>query len=161
FGFGGTNAHALLEQWRGLVGAGSARPASKPKARCQVEEGGQSPPLPTVVPLSAKTPDALRDAARAWSGALDGSDLPRAASPARRRRAHHDPRLAVAASSLDELRERLRGFAAGEPQAGVVTGKAAAAPKLAFVFAGQGPQWWGMGRQLIEREPVFRDVIRR
>ncbi|CAF4015291.1 unnamed protein product, partial [Adineta steineri] len=27
--------------------------------------------------------------------------------------------------------------------------------KICFVFSGQGPQWWAMGRQLYESEPVF------
>ena len=31
--------------------------------------------------------------------------------------------------------------------------------RLAFVFSGQGPQWFAMGRQLFEREPVFRKVV--
>ena len=29
-------------------------------------------------------------------------------------------------------------------------------PRLAFVCSGMGPQWWAMGRQLLEQEPVFR-----
>ena len=33
------------------------------------------------------------------------------------------------------------------------------APRVAFVMSGQGPQWWGMGRQLMEHEPVFRKVM--
>src|SRR4029434_138569 len=36
-----------------------------------------------------------------------------------------------------------------------------AAPRIAFVMSGQGPQWWGMGRELIRNEPVFRKVIER
>jgi len=33
------------------------------------------------------------------------------------------------------------------------------APRIAFVMSGQGPQWWGMGRELMQHEPVFRRVI--
>src|SRR5262249_8490894 len=33
------------------------------------------------------------------------------------------------------------------------------APRVAFVMSGQGPQWWGMGGELMQREPVFRRVI--
>ena len=32
-------------------------------------------------------------------------------------------------------------------------------PRIAFVMSGQGPQWWGMGRELMEHEPVFRRTI--
>ena len=34
-------------------------------------------------------------------------------------------------------------------------------PRVAFVMSGQGPQWWGMGRELIQHEPVFRQTIER
>ena len=32
-------------------------------------------------------------------------------------------------------------------------------PKLVFMFGGQGSQWYAMGRQLIETEPVFEKAI--
>jgi acyl transferase domain-containing protein len=49
-------------------------------------------------------------------------------------------------------------FAEGERPEGVVVGRARQGdePKLAFVFPGMGPQWWGMGRRLLSEEPVFR-----
>jgi acyl transferase domain-containing protein len=31
--------------------------------------------------------------------------------------------------------------------------------RLVFVFSGQGPQWWAMGRELLEQEPVFRQTL--
>ena len=34
-------------------------------------------------------------------------------------------------------------------------------PRVAFVMSGQGPQWWGMGRELMQHEPVFRKTIER
>lgn len=33
-------------------------------------------------------------------------------------------------------------------------------PRLVFTFTGQGAQWALMGKELIEREPSFRDSIR-
>ncbi|CAF3725771.1 unnamed protein product [Adineta steineri] len=33
------------------------------------------------------------------------------------------------------------------------------AQKICFVFSGQGPQWWSMGRQLYESEPLFNKWI--
>src|SRR5206468_8472408 len=30
---------------------------------------------------------------------------------------------------------------------------------VALVFSGQGPQWWGMGRELLREEPIFRDKL--
>ena len=35
------------------------------------------------------------------------------------------------------------------------------APRVAFVMSGQGPQWWGMGRELMRHEPVFRQIMER
>jgi len=31
--------------------------------------------------------------------------------------------------------------------------------KICFIYSGQGPQWWAMGRQLYHSEPIFRQWI--
>ena len=77
------------------------------------------------------------------------------------RRMHFDHRLSLVVHHREELVERLDAFLAEERRPGMVTGrrKPGHMPKLAFVFSGQGPQWWGMGRELLEHEPVFRHTI--
>ena len=66
-------------------------------------------------------------------------------------------------ASGDELVERLDAFLAGQTRPGLHAGESSRArtPKITFVFSGQGPQWWGMGRQLLECNPLFRSVIRK
>ncbi|EUA89966.1 acyl transferase domain protein [Mycobacterium ulcerans str. Harvey] len=55
----------------------------------------------------------------------------------------------------------MTGLARGEPGAGVVVGQAAAVGKTVLVFPGQGAQWTGMGRQLLDESPVFAERMRR
>src|SRR5262249_5725664 len=138
FGFGGANAHVLLQE----------PPAARPGARESDAAG------PHVFALSARSPAAVRELAQChldclgsgFSGSL--SDLCYTSTV---RRSHHEHRLAIVAPSLEELRDRIGGFLAGESAPGVLTGRCTGTerPKLAFVFSGMGPQWWGMGRQLL------------
>jgi acyl transferase domain-containing protein len=166
FGYGGTNAHVLLQE--------APRPVS---GQGQTTEGGgdgavQSAraavpgPQAVIVPLSARGPEALRAAAEAMARFVQqsGADvsLRDLAGNAARRRSHHDHRLAVVAASKEQLVEELSAFAAGQPSAACSVERVAAqAPRLAFVCCGQGPQWWAMGRQLLSEEPIFRDLIER
>ena len=59
---------------------------------------------------------------------------------------------AVRAKSLTELADRLE-----EPERKASRG--ARRPRLGFVFNGQGAQWYGMGRELINAYPVFRSAV--
>ena len=74
---------------------------------------------------------------------------------------HHGERLAVCGNGRDDIAAALSAFAEGETPKAVASGQpvAGAAAGVVFVFSGQGPQWWGMGRELLQREPVFRDAI--
>ena len=55
-----------------------------------------------------------------------------------------------------DLADHLDAFLHGEARAAVADGRSPRdrQPSLAFIFSGMGPQWWGMGRQLIRDEPV-------
>ncbi|KKK24815.1 hypothetical protein P175DRAFT_0548914 [Aspergillus ochraceoroseus IBT 24754] len=59
---------------------------------------------------------------------------------------------AIRAKSLEELADRL-----DEPDR--KGSRATKKPRLGFVFNGQGAQWYGMGRELINAYPVFRAAL--
>ncbi|MFF7790882.1 beta-ketoacyl synthase N-terminal-like domain-containing protein [Streptomyces sp. NPDC007991] len=149
FGFGGTNAHVVLQ----------GPPAERPVAPHADDD------RPYLVPLSARSPEALSDMAAALGETL--SDSPHAVRDVGHtralRRTHHDHRLAVVAASAAEAAEKLGAFSAGREAKGVSSGRVQAGkpPKLAFVCSGMGPQWWAMARQLLDGEPVFRAVVER
>ena len=79
------------------------------------------------------------------------------------RRSHHDYRLTLVAESQVGLMEQLLAFLQGESRLGLASGRRLPdrLPQLVFVFSGMGPQWWGMGRQLLATEPVFREMMQR
>ncbi|MFL6124177.1 type I polyketide synthase, partial [Actinophytocola sp.] len=70
-------------------------------------------------------------------------------------------RAVVVAADRDEARIALAALARGEPAATVVTGSVAAEDpgKVVWVFPGQGSQWVGMGRELLDTSPVFAERV--
>jgi acyl transferase domain-containing protein/acyl-CoA synthetase (AMP-forming)/AMP-acid ligase II/thioesterase domain-containing protein/acyl carrier protein len=147
FGFGGTNAHAVL--------ASAPEPVRMPVER----------PAPHLVPLSAHTPEALAARARSLLKAgitdiADIADLADIAYTAGARRTHHAHRLAVVARDGGELRAGLETFLRGEEHPSLARGRVRqnlSGP--VFVLGGQGPQRQGMGRELAAQEPVFRAAL--
>src|SRR6185295_15208607 len=80
------------------------------------------------------------------------------------RRNHHPHRLTLATNSITELIQELDRFAVKEESRKVRTAftpRREAPPRIAFVMSGQGPQWYGMGRELMRHEPVFRATLER
>lgn len=147
FGYGGTNAHAILES---------------PPAAAPLESDDRKQLV--VLPVSARSESALRALiARYRDSLMDDSypwqDLCAALSL---RRSHHDYRAAFVGSSRDELIAQIdEWLSSAAAQVRRVTRHEGRAIKPVFVFSGMGPQWWGMGQQLYDREPVFREFVTR
>ena len=143
FGYGGANAHAVLE-------SAPARP----------EPATSAPPAAwRLLPFSARSEEALRDLAGKYAFLLGGAfpgTLDDLAHTLAFRRSHLPVRAAVLAENLAELREKLIATSTGQPHDGVVLSAkdAPAATRLAFVYTGMGPQWWGMGQELFRHEPL-------
>ncbi len=151
FGFGGTNAHVLLEQ--------------APRA-ATVEAGAETEAVfvhkRIVLPMSARHEGALQALAGTYAECLrQESSLQDLLYTVSQRRSDAACRAAFTASSAVELRDRLRAFAAKERVDGCTVGRRPEgfAGRPVFVFSGMGTQWWGMSRELLEGEPVFRDAV--
>ncbi|NDJ60633.1 MAG: type I polyketide synthase [Chloroflexi bacterium] len=151
FGYGGTNAHLVIE---------SAPAQAAPE---QVDTHAIDAPL--IVPLSARSADSLMALAQRHIDHLDAAsdDLPFAdyVHTLTQHREHHEVRLAVVAQTPADLRARLAAFVGGE--ALTQTAYGVVPPnrqnRLAFVFPGMGAQSLGMGRDLLETEPIFRESL--
>ncbi|WP_290062752.1 type I polyketide synthase, partial [Amycolatopsis solani] len=137
FGISGTNAHVILEAPERPNVALVASDA--PNATL----GRSEPAVPWV--LSARSEPALREQARRLLPLVDGDTA--GVARALVARSAFDPRAVV----TGDLRAGLTALAERGSGAGV----ARAGRRVVFVFPGQGSQWAGMGRELLETEPVF------
>lgn len=147
FGFSGTNAHIILEQ---------AQPILKR------HEVAQRRPI-ALLTLSTKSAKALTEFADRYVKHLDTTpaDLTTICFTANKGRADFAHRLSVVGADKAEISRKLARFVAGEQVNGLAYRQVgtSARPKIAFLFTGQGSQYVGMGRQLFETEPLFRQTL--
>ncbi|MCH6257204.1 SDR family NAD(P)-dependent oxidoreductase [Puniceicoccaceae bacterium K14] len=150
FGYGGTNAHVLLEEAPEIV----------EKNVFQEEYDG-----PFILPISGKCDAAVRELAGKYSFWLSTNTSPSAISnfcySISQRRSHHINRTAVVANSIDNAREKLQRYSSGKNIEGVVQGSldSELQKPLVFVYTGMGPQWWAMGRELYSSEAIFQETL--
>ncbi len=178
FGWSGTNAHVLLEGY-GTPGPAPAAPADgrwpRGAARSvsislpagimeQAPRERFTPRTTRLLPLSARTPEALRDLAERYlarlgenSGdpATDGllADMAWTASVGR---SHFSRRAGVTFADAASLRRKLGALVANAEDIPSRPGG-----RVAFAYTGQASQWVGMGEALYESEPVVRAVLDR
>ncbi|NDU74940.1 SDR family NAD(P)-dependent oxidoreductase [Actinomadura sp. DSM 109109] len=143
FGFGGTNAHLVLEE-------------------APAREATTAPAAVRIFPLSDTGDDRVRDHAAVLAEWLPGHDAELAdiARTLHRRAGRGRARAAVAARDRAGLVEGLTALAEGRPHPGVVTGTALGSPgRPVWVFSGYGAQRAGMAQRLLEEEPAFAEAI--
>jgi acyl transferase domain-containing protein/acyl-CoA synthetase (AMP-forming)/AMP-acid ligase II/acyl carrier protein/NAD(P)-dependent dehydrogenase (short-subunit alcohol dehydrogenase family)/SAM-dependent methyltransferase len=146
FGFGGTNAHIIL----------SPQP---------VAADGQKDHRPCdVLALSAKSEKALNDLAVSYTKFIELNpsakleDITFSANTGREAMSH---RLAVVCESNEDLLRTLRHHADPDAMTNIFTGivKPSKSPGIVFLFPGQGAQYTGMGKELYDTVPSFRNDI--
>ncbi|MDC0707023.1 amino acid adenylation domain-containing protein [Stigmatella sp. ncwal1] len=149
FGIGGTNAHVVLEEApeRGRQVADRERPLH-------------------VLSLSARSEVALKALASRYAQYLASSssvNLADMCHTANVGRAQFTHRLALVAESAGQLSQHLALFAEGSEASQAVAGQAPSAGKaeVVFLFTGQGGQQEGMGRELYETQPTFRESLQK
>lgn len=148
FGFGGTNAHVVIESWNGAPDHRTA----------QSNTGG-------LFVLSANSAQALAAKATALAGYLrenPETDLVRLGRTLFRRNDFFLFRAAFSATSAAQLIEKLEARSEMlKKTARIPTIPKSLPPRILGIFTGQGAQWATMGKELYEISSVFRRALDR
>ncbi|HEX4420311.1 MAG TPA: beta-ketoacyl synthase N-terminal-like domain-containing protein, partial [Kofleriaceae bacterium] len=147
FGISGTNAHVVLEE----------APMWEEPERAATRSA-------ELLVVSAKSAEAVAAQAERLARQLEAAGGAALGDVARSRAttlSAMEERVAVVAETREEATAALAAVARGELPGGVVRGRATGggSGKIVFVFPGQGSQWLGMGRRLLEEEPAFAEAV--
>ncbi|MEM7127324.1 MAG: type I polyketide synthase [Chloroflexota bacterium] len=175
FGFGGTNVHVIL-------GASTPSITDSIFADPNFTHVGRAEEILTkttlerpqqILTLSAKSKPALQQLATRYCDYLareqtdkttaqqDATTLADLCFTANSGRAHFDHRIAIRGDSPAVLQQQLGRFLADDEGNQTQTAQVQNTSKVAFLFTGQGSQYVGMGRELYETQPVFRQTLDR
>ncbi|MEM0926810.1 MAG: type I polyketide synthase, partial [Planctomycetota bacterium] len=179
FGYGGANAHLILSETPSTDHPQTPRNAPPAEINRVSESSADCEHCHYLLPISAQSSDALKAYARRWTEWLGASTATMAsiASAAACHRSHLPYRSVVGGRSKQDWIDQLLTIgglaapqsAADETDAPIISrvvskhGSSIKSQRseLAFVCGGQGPQWWAMGRNLLQTSDVFRTVIQR
>lgn len=148
FGYGGTNAHAVLQQFN----------QNNVKEDYRLLKKDQ-----IIFPVCAKSPGALKELTKRYKEYIEKSNenFAQILSHLIYRKSHHSERLTFVASSKEDLLRKMDAYDEEILLKGVSEGIIGREkPKVVFVYTGMGPQWWKMGRELMETEPIFYKAVK-
>ena len=143
FGFGGTNAHAIV-----AAGRKNPVPLAAPG------------PDTSLFALSAESKPALASLAKKYADRvthLSDEDTATLASAIVHRRDHLADRIVISSCKSQDVVEALNAYVAGDTHAHVTAGTAIGQDiPVAFVYSGNGSQWVGMGISAYRHSTPFR-----
>ncbi|NKB62232.1 MAG: SDR family NAD(P)-dependent oxidoreductase [Gammaproteobacteria bacterium] len=147
FGFGGTNAHVVLQKAPNIsINPGPSRSIKRPY----------------LLPISARSDTALDDSIKKMMDFFkdDSQNFSDVCTASGQYREHHIKRRVLLANGRDDMIESMQQWLdTDKPLTHDISGDGLKpGDKLVFVFSGQGSQWWGMGQRLMESEPVFNKM---
>ena len=157
FGLTGMNAHIVLQE---------APPDPEDSHRTELAQKDSERDF--LLPLSARCEPSLSAMVKKWHEFLSGENscldsLYDICSAAGLRRTHHEHRLAFVGKTKVEIARQLKAIEGNgsdlvlKQREQSEDGK----PGPVFIFSGQGPQWFAMGRSLLEEEPVYLNMVER
>ena len=147
FGFSGTNAHMIIAE---------AQTVASPERK-----SGRTSHLFTLSARSESALRALSEKQEAYLRQNPSISLADVTYSLGTGRSHFMHRLALTASTIDQVLEKLSAWRSSHRSSGVFMGERAekGSPEVAFLFTGQGAQYVGMARQLMETHPTFRKMM--
>ncbi|KAJ5087476.1 type I iterative polyketide synthase [Penicillium angulare] len=156
FGFGGANAHCILETYDQASSVELAPEAEKVSL--------ESCCIPFV--YSAASESSLMEVLRSSLEFINNDDYVNPSQLAHNlstKRSALQRRIAISASSIDQLREKIVSLIESASEKSSSPLSTSAIPgdvSLLGVFTGQGAQWQGMGAQLISSIPLARRTMK-
>lgn len=155
FGYGGTNAHVIMEGFESYM-----RRQANSTASSMALNGWHEHVTSRLVVLSAKEEQAALNMAKNLKTHLEGLDTTNQEKyfdslvyTLGQKRTRLPWTSAFPVNNVTDLIKTLDG-ARFKPRR-----IASSTPKIGFVFTGQGAQWYAMGRELIEAYPVFKAAV--
>ncbi len=148
FGFGGTNAHVILQEYH---------------EEDDVECNGTlvNPKRPKVLNISAKSEYSLKKMVEKYTQLMENTEtsVDTICYNVATKREKHNVNITVIGDTKEELIENLYKYTSGQECSGVRCRNESKDTRIVFVFTGMGPQWYAMGRELYNTDRVFKETV--